>query len=914
MAELRAVDRAEAARRLASIDDALLEAPAPDDVTPTRWAYREAAALLGWFEAGSLKPSRMPASESDLSDFLSADCERVATGVGSRWALSRAVRLETLSRLRTPKAMLAALEANEADVTDVGREMATAYLRKKAPRLEDQTLDQLHGTLQAIDWLEPARVALPSPDEVRGQIGVAGVLQPLRVLLDDGFVGREAELKQLGRYVEVGRRRLRRATSLEDKPPLVIHGPGGIGKSTLLAKFVVSQADVHRERRFPFAYLTFDRADLVPGRPLSLLAEAIHQLGLFFPVVAQPALELEQVVRSTVNSRTSVGDERRSVMKASRRFRDATSRDQQALLKRYGTLVDEATDGRELPNLWILDTLEQAQRQGETAMTQLWAFLDELQGTVTGLRVVFAGRASIEGHVIEDLELKDLDDTYALTFLTQQTKDLRVSQRFLRSVMRQIGHNPLSLKLAAELLRREGQGGLRKLSVRRKVLAALPAEDVQGRLYARILDHLDDEDLQKIANPGLVVRRLTADVIAQVLAGPCALGPVDENRARELFDKLKREASLVIPAGDDAVVHRKDVRRAMLPLLAKDDADKVRAIHEAAVAYYATKTDLASRTEELYHRLALGQSTVELDKHWDEAAGALLHGDCEDELPASSQVYLANKVGERVDPSIIDSADNEAWAAQAASNARDLIDDGRPADALALLEKRDNTTVRPLTVALRVEALAITERQQAALDLVTSSLTWADEEGRSALVVELLSVGARIAEDMGDFDRATKWAGESRDIAQARGDRVAALSSAVTQVRLMRRTGRSGTAEDRALRAEVYAMADALTQSERSHNPSLVRDLAAELGDEQPELLAEAAKLVGVDVEGKVGEVIDEHVSAEQRQQFESGAEQTVQERGRRAAEFLQKPAPDTSAWRGAIKDVFQTEADQRAY
>ncbi|MFD0428168.1 hypothetical protein ACFQ60_08405 [Streptomyces zhihengii] len=50
----------------------------------------------------------------------------------------------------------------------------------------------------------------------------------------------------------------------------------------------------------PFAYLSFDRADLLPQQPLTLLAEAARQLGLLHPELAPAAAELGAAVRLTL--------------------------------------------------------------------------------------------------------------------------------------------------------------------------------------------------------------------------------------------------------------------------------------------------------------------------------------------------------------------------------------------------------------------------------------------------------------------------------------------------------------------------------------------------------------------------------------------------------------------------------------
>src|SRR6185437_4573035 len=80
---------------------------------------------------------------------------------------------------------------------------------------------------------------------------------------------------------------VRRIRNLREQPPLLICGPGGVGKSTLVAKFVIDHYDsIDTADRFPFAYLSFDRAALNPEQPSSLIREIIRQISLEYPEAA----------------------------------------------------------------------------------------------------------------------------------------------------------------------------------------------------------------------------------------------------------------------------------------------------------------------------------------------------------------------------------------------------------------------------------------------------------------------------------------------------------------------------------------------------------------------------------------------------------------------------------------------------
>ena len=77
----------------------------------------------------------------------------------------------------------------------------------------------------------------------------------------------------------------------------MVYGRGGLGKSTLLAKFVLDHA-LDQLRPFPFAYLDFDRAGIDASQPLQLLIEVARQVGAQFPSAHAELSVLAQDIRS----------------------------------------------------------------------------------------------------------------------------------------------------------------------------------------------------------------------------------------------------------------------------------------------------------------------------------------------------------------------------------------------------------------------------------------------------------------------------------------------------------------------------------------------------------------------------------------------------------------------------------------
>jgi cellulose synthase operon protein C len=248
---------------------------------------------------------------------------------------------------------------------------------------------------------------------------------------------------------------------------------------------------------------------------------------------------------------------------------------------------------------------------------------------------------------------------------------------------------------------------------------------------------------------------------------------------------------------------------------------------------------------------------------------------------------------------------------------------------------------------LEVEALAYLNRADEALQLVERSLTWAAEEGRTSTYIDLAVLGARVAEDVERFPVATRYLDLARDAADAQGDPIVHLACGVALLRVHRRSGRSATAKWRRLRDEVVAASQGLTRAQKARHPSLVRDLAAEIGDVRPELVVEAAKLVGVDIGGAAGRTLDNLLSSDDidgfvsyvRENFDdpppaagsepdtaspaadepepalqkAAAGQTAAEQGERVSRYLEEVGEGNS-WNNALSEVFRGDADQAAF
>jgi hypothetical protein len=323
------------------------------------------------------------------------------------------------------------------------------------------------------------------------------------------------------------------------------------------------------------------------------------------------------------------------------------------------------------PVLFVADTFEVVQYRGAEITAEVIRLLDSLRKEIPRLRAVISGRAPVNtpNYPTENVALNKLSVDDAAAYLTRQGIPPAVASK----VAAQVGGSPLSLRLATEVLKREGigTGGIANLEVRDWLYRRLQDSLIQGQLYRRILDHIKVEDVRKLAYPGLVLRRITKELIKDVLAVPCGVSVNDDATARKLFQGLQQEVSLVTPAEDGSLHHRPEVREAMLQLMWRDEPVKLRSIQTAAVDYYRNnaKTE-AEKAELLYHLAALGRPRSELENIWEPGLEKYLGGVLP-ELPPPSRAFLAPLIHEPLDEDarkFLAQEDSERAAAQQARN------------------------------------------------------------------------------------------------------------------------------------------------------------------------------------------------------------------------------------------------------
>jgi tetratricopeptide (TPR) repeat protein len=628
-----------------------------------------------------------------------------------------------------------ALAANPNRRRNVVQRMLEALIAGQ--RLDPARLsrDELVALTTVISWLEGIIDGLPDLGALQRRLVHEDLLEPLHRLAGATFVDRESSLDQLRDYVGVipstgvvGR--LRRYAvqawySLAERPPLFVHGPGGIGKSALISRFILEHVEARGGEPLPFVYIDVDRPGVDPEQPATLLVEAVRQLG--------PQLErFDDLARDFVDELTL----RIGRLDASDSFKSYLPLDE--LVANVCRSIVPLLGKR--PLLFVLDTFEEVQFLGEEVASIAYSFLSGLQKQLPQLRIVLSGRMLPRGLNVAALPLAELKTPDAARLLAQHIRQeggKMPEPSVIDTALRRIGGNPMCLRLAGRLIAREGPQALREPTAREGLFRRLETETIQARLYGRLLSHIHDPRIRKLAFPGLIVRRVTPELIVDVLAEPCGLPPTNLIEAAELVAEMSKEIEVVeAEPVDGGLRHRPEIRKLMLKGLDDSVPDAtVRTINEKAVAFWSRRNGAFARAEELYHRLRLEQPESELDAHWDPLAAPHLRSAL-DELPDASRLWLAGKLEVSLDHSARTATDQEAWEAQTARIAERYLRANHAAEALTVLRERGERRPGSELLRLETEALLILGRFDEATRLVESAISARDDslEGQRDLL------------------------------------------------------------------------------------------------------------------------------------------------------------------------------------
>ena len=495
----------------------------------------------------------------------------------------------------------------------------------------------------------------PDLAELERQSALAELLDPLGMMIGitfstaqehtDRFVGRENELRVLRETVDVlgsesimeslSRAHTRTRRSLSSywgsdlKRMAVLTAPGGMGKSTLIAKFIMDHA-LNTERPFPFALLDFDRAALQPRNENLLFAEIARQVGLQFPDFS----ERLDSYRESIQRAQTAGRPLSLDMLASDLIR----------------IVDEILNDLEADSfLLTLDTLELVQSD-PGAIRAVASLLKSLGSCRSDcLCVVVSGRsgaaeiteAIADWFEITNLKLEPFTHTEAMSLVKRLGAKL-VGEKWNNSWNRKIvgaprdppiRREPLTLRLAVEIVR-DTKPKKRDELVEEIVQGGASAGKlfVGGLYQRRILDHINNEDAKKLAWPGLIARKVTLDIAEKLLAPICGLS---RSEVESAFDLLSVQGWIVEKQGG-VLHHRRDLRARTLPLMRLRDENTFLRVVDALIAYHSGP-DHRDEIELAYYELLKGGEGL-LDRSWSSDILAKL-SDAQDDFEVGSDAW-----------------------------------------------------------------------------------------------------------------------------------------------------------------------------------------------------------------------------------------------------------------------------------
>jgi hypothetical protein len=776
--------------------------------------YEEAAAVLGWFDPETLRPATR-ASQADL-DALEESATPVIDDKGAaKLSIASSRRVDVLAHLRANGLFDRATGANPTHEGDLLGQLIRSYGRGLSETLDGKSLAELYSMTLVSGWLREAGfTGLLDVTQLQERIDLLELYEPFEIMAGSDFVGRKAELTRLHRFVTGRKSRAPRhgihswsEAGDNDARILGIYGPGGIGKSTVIAKALLelTEEGSKGKKQVLIAYLDFDRPTLDAGNDtFPLLGEILAQLAVQVPEAKAAA--------DNIREAWSWRLERPPAERA-----DAV---RQAVDELATLLRSLRLDGRRI--VVVLDTFEMVQRRSSEEAAAILSMVDLLvtNDSLPEVRVIVAGRAGVPRSYADNMEVAELDPASARQLLMRLGVDDR---RLADRIVRHYGGDPLSLRLAAA--DPEAHGAVSGLVSRAfEWFRQLDESVIQRRLHERVLGHIEDADVRRLAQSGLVLRRLTPGIVLDVLAKPCGLYITTYEEAVRLWEELERETSLVQLADDGSLLHRPELRRLTLPLLEADQPELTQSLHRAAVAYYTARPpDPRERAEEIYHRLKSGADPQSVDDRWLSGVEPFLQSAL-DELSGRRRALLASRLGVTVDFRTTSEARTDDYEQITARKVRAMLNDGRPRDALTALSGRPERTAQSPLVALTAEAHFALGQVREALDTLGDAAEEALRAGWSDQAFQLSRLEAELVLSAGTWDDAPSVAERLRKLdhlvqAPLVGLACSALGAVMCQ--------RGDPSEASMLRRESKRRFDQLADEALARDPSLVRLLGS---------------------------------------------------------------------------------------
>ncbi|OYV06209.1 MAG: hypothetical protein CFE26_07540, partial [Verrucomicrobiales bacterium VVV1] len=827
---------------------------------------RHAAAVLAAFDPSRLCPVGEYESLGEKDTMISLEPDSLPNPYAEeeddvRWSLAPGPRKQALRELQTAVKMQEALDINQGQAADIPiQEVLERAIRMEAFDFSSMDVAELNLLATVSDWLESTEPGkpLPPPSAILPEIESRRDRALLGRLVSDTFVGRQDEID----WIKV---------HLTTTAPEVcfIAGHGGMGKSALISKALLEweqlpvveplaqPPSIHQPGHL-WVRVDMHHSMVNPEKPSSVLRQAAQQLMRTHPNYSSWLMEFVNWAGSQENRQDQASLE--------------SSLDIDFESKLWGQFAGIcsqilASSAQRLL-LWI-DTFEEAQYLGDSVANRLISMVGRLTQLEPKIRVLISGRAlppalemagkpegskppepgtsllilTQEEPPLKALALKELPQLNATDLLERLVRQKekgsatpsKLDAKLIPKAAKFLGGNPLTLRLAAPVLVAEGAKNATKLS-------KIAEEARQKYLVSRIVAHLHDPKLEKMMLPSLELRMISPAVISDVLAGPCGLEKLSEETATRLFSRLRREITLVEPGSDlgDGFRYRHDIRMIMLRERNGGLSSEARRVHKEAVVWWTKQAGTIARAEEIYHRLRLGEDVGKLQDRWIPEAGQLLRSVLE-ELPEGSaqKLWLAQRLNVVLQSGESAEAGQADWEQQTAIESQRLLLENNPQRALEVLSRRKERLPGSPLFALESRAHLFAGDDKRALETAWEAIS-ACRERFKPIAVDLALLVGFIHERRTEFEKARTAVADAVIISRQTDDKLLHLRA---QLR-MRRLQRLDTMQDARKQSTYLApskvllkAAHAVQDSQLRGSPSVLRELAAELGVAEPSYL-----------------------------------------------------------------------------
>ncbi|MBV8687155.1 MAG: ATP-binding protein [Alphaproteobacteria bacterium] len=657
---------------------------------------RRVAALSGPFPPDLVLPRRGELALDEavrLASMLASACDTAPLAADGHWLLRGAERRYVVSRLIAAGALEDAIrQRRESDPDAATRDLLDALTGSGdfAPAAVEalvkagQPREALERAIVSLDRAGEPAPAHPHLAAARAALARLEREERWALLSERGFFGRRAELKRVEAW-------LSRPVATPPAQCLFVTGLAGVGKSSLLEQ---AARRAFRRRRAIVVRMDFERGGLDVRDVLGLTMELARQVADRLGEAGKPLLDARLKAANVTSLPFGPEDSARMLLP----------------LGLAEAIVGCVRRARR-PVCFLFDTMEQLRARGESHTGALFEWIDRLQGQgLPPFWVIAAGRGdafdSAPERVQDRVELKGLDDRSIRKLLDS----LGVAGEAVARIRRVAGDHPLALRLAAEAAAGEAELDLPDDQALGRAVA-------RGMLYRTLIARIEDVSLREIIH-GLIVPRLDAQLIGEVIAPAVGLGPMAPDDAERLFRRLARIQWLVEREGENGgfLCQRADLRAYLLPLLYVDEAEQCLAINEAAAQWYAARSDPAAAVAALYHRLQLmrgGGEPPEVDPEAALQMDDVLVG----ELPEAARNLVLAARGERT---------GEARASP--GSPPPAADSSLAAELLAITVRRDWSEGRHFVAALRRRGDVARSREiaDAVLVFCWRSGSWAD--------------------------------------------------------------------------------------------------------------------------------------------------------------------------------------------